>query len=63
VTKNIHIFLDLKSKSLKMFRSEPSISYFFYMRHVTSVAYQGCGRHGTCHGHQFDGGAKLLGKY
>jgi len=29
------------------------------MRHVTSVAYQGCGRHGTCHGHQFDGGRKI----
>jgi len=24
-----------------------------------TVAHLGYGRHGTCHGHQFDGGAKI----
>jgi len=29
---------------------------------VVSVAYLGYGRHGTCHGRHFDGGAKCLAK-
>jgi len=29
---------------------------------LISVAYLGYGRHGTCHGHHFDGSQKLLAK-
>jgi len=33
------------------------------MMHILqAVAYLEYGRHGTCHGHHFDGGVKLLGK-
>jgi len=33
-----------------------------YLTLMYAVAYLGYGRHGTCHGRHFDGGAKLLGK-
>jgi len=42
-----------------------SITQFIYAlssKEVKSVAYLGYGRHGTCHGRHFDGGAKIAWK-